>query len=87
MFTDYAVFDHNRNIYGLMKLILLKLAALLIALQALIAQLLYRFGHDPVGTSRWYSQHNTITRNFCTLLFFAQLLRVLYYFDLFLQVH
>eukprot|EP01034_Spumella_vulgaris_P022053 gene22053-28148_t len=67
-----TVFAHNRNVFGMLKLLLLKLLVLLIALQDLVVSLLVRFeggagaAHLVGGHHR--SEEDRLARKICALI-------------------
>ena len=92
--TDENVFEHCTNLFGVVKLILLKVSVGAIVLQGLIESFLYSSGSSPYGDDDRLDAEEKTLRAYCTYMhtnkLFASLslllLITLSYFPLFVSV-
>lgn len=68
LMADENLFEHSTNLYGLVKLILLKVTVGVIVLQGLIAAFIYSSGASPYSDDDELSQEEKTQRAYCKLL-------------------
>ena len=79
LFSDENVFNPNRNIFGILKLFLLKVSVGLIVVEGIICDLLTSFGGSPFSDDDHYSSEEKTVRGYCKC--FAVDVKLLYWLN------
>ncbi len=77
--VDEYVFNSCKNIYGIVKLLLLKTSVGLIVIQGLVAQFLYDYGASPFNDDSTYNAQEKTMRSYCTFIEQASVIIIVIY--------
>lgn len=63
--VDEGVFEHSQNLFGLLKLAIVKISVGLITLEGLVENFLYESGKSPYNDDSEFTQQEQTQRAFC----------------------